>query len=543
MRNKRSTIVAGLLVCGIALFMAGCKKIDESTGSTKVESVDKTIPGWKKDADEKVQLDWYINYSWYKTPWGNNLVSKAITKETGVDINFIVPTGNETEKLNSMIASGTLPDLITLGWWEPQVQSMTEQKLVYALNDLADQYDPYFYKVVDKQAVDWYTSDDGNLYAYPNSSYSPQDYKEHKNIASNQNFLVRKDIYEAIGSPDMTTPEGFISAVEKAAKMFPTVNGKPLIPIGSDEFTLNGCNSFDKYLQNFLSVPYEKDGKYYDRYTDPEYLRWLKTFRKLNEMGYISNEIFIDKRTQLEEKMSEGRYFCMLYQGSDIQNAQKTLYAQDPNKIYIAVDGPKNSNGDDPTLPSTGISGWTVTFISKNCKNPKKAIEFLEYMISEHGQKMIYLGIEGVTYDVIEGKYTLKPEVKKLLNTDRTKFDEIYGADSAYWMLQDNVMQIKWGSNEEDIMAQLKKWTYPYAKYTAQYDIIFKNGTEMAGADYQVKAEWGKILPQLILAHSDEEFDALIESYKEKRNEYGYDKIMEESTVLMNQTKKKLGME
>ncbi len=33
--------------------------------------------------------------------------------------------------------------------------------------------------------------------------------KEHDDIISNQTFLVRKDIYEAIGSPDMTTPEGF----------------------------------------------------------------------------------------------------------------------------------------------------------------------------------------------------------------------------------------------------------------------------------------------------------------------------------------------
>ena len=69
----------------------------------------------------KVSFDWYINYSWFNTKWGDNAVSKAITDKTGVDINFISPLGNEEEKLNSLIASGSLPDLITLGWWEPQV--------------------------------------------------------------------------------------------------------------------------------------------------------------------------------------------------------------------------------------------------------------------------------------------------------------------------------------------------------------------------------------------------------------------------------------
>ena len=36
---------------------------------------------------------------------------------------------------------------------------------VYALNELADQYDPYFYKVVDGSVIKWHTKEDGNLYA------------------------------------------------------------------------------------------------------------------------------------------------------------------------------------------------------------------------------------------------------------------------------------------------------------------------------------------------------------------------------------------
>ncbi|WDU82917.1 hypothetical protein [Caloramator sp. Dgby_cultured_2] len=53
---------------------------------------------------------------------GVDLTSQYVTKKTGVNINFIVPAGNENEKLNAMIASGKLPDFITLGWWEDAVQ-------------------------------------------------------------------------------------------------------------------------------------------------------------------------------------------------------------------------------------------------------------------------------------------------------------------------------------------------------------------------------------------------------------------------------------
>ena len=76
-------------------------------GCGAVESAD--VKG--ESDNEKITLDWYINYSWYVTCWGENLVSKTITDETGVNVNFITPVGNEEEKLNAMIASNSLPDM------------------------------------------------------------------------------------------------------------------------------------------------------------------------------------------------------------------------------------------------------------------------------------------------------------------------------------------------------------------------------------------------------------------------------------------------
>ena len=176
---------------------------------------------------------------------------------------------------------------------------MIDKDMVYALNELADEYDAYFWEVSNEERVNWYTQPDGNIYGYPNSSVTPKDVEEHPEIGSNQTFLVRKDIYEAIGSPDMTTPEGFKKAVEKAYEMFPEVDGEPLIPVGAHAFTEQGNLSFDSFLMNFLAVPYEKNGELYDRYTDPEYIIWLKMFRELGQEGMLADDIFIDQRVQM----------------------------------------------------------------------------------------------------------------------------------------------------------------------------------------------------------------------------------------------------
>ena len=499
-------------------------------------------PAWQNYASEPVTLDWYVNYSWFASPWGENLVTKTITEETGVDINFITPNGTETEKLNALIASNSLPDLITIGWWEPQVTEMILGDKVYALNELADQYDPYFWQVSNEDTVRWYTQDDGNIYGYPNSSVTPQDVEDGENAQSNQTFLVRKDIYEAIGSPDMTTPEGFCDAVKKAAELFPTVDGAPLIPIGAHVFDDSGNVSFDKYLMNMLAVPWEKDGKLYDRYTDPEYIRWLKVFRKLAEEGYLANDIFVDSRTQMEEKLAEGRYFCMIYQYTDMLSQQKELYAKDPDKIYLAIDGPKNSNQDDPTRPTTNINGWTVTMISKQCEHPERAIAFLDYLLSEHGQKMIYLGVEGKTYDIVDGKPVIKPEVKKLLDTNREEYDRLYGADDAYWMLQNNIMQYQWKQEASPAVAQLEEWSKKYVVYNGEYDVSLPIASKEGIEDEKITKLWSQTLPRLLLASSDEVFDEILNEFIEKREKMGYQEVMEKKTEYMQDAKEKLGI-
>lgn len=366
------------------------------------------------ELQERTKLDWYINYSWFTNQWGSDRVTQTISEETGIDVEFVVPQGSEKEKLDALISQGNLPDLITLWWGEPQIQTLIDNGYVMALNELAEMYCPDFFEVAGPEQLEWYTEEDGNIYCYPGSSVAPEDYESGIGIPSNQTFLVRKDMYEALGSPDMTTPEGFCDAVRRAAEMFPEVDGYPMIPIGTHEFNETGCYSFGEYLMNFLAVPFEKDGEIYDRTTDPEYIRWLKVFRELQQEGYLVRDVFLDKRSQMTEKISRGQYFCMLYQYSDMTTEQRSLWDQNPDMAYMAVDGPRNSNGDDPVLTGIGIDGWTVTLISKNCRDPEKAIELMTYMISEEGQKLTLLGKEGMDYTWQDGQAILTDSTHKL---------------------------------------------------------------------------------------------------------------------------------
>jgi putative aldouronate transport system substrate-binding protein len=419
--------------------------------------------------------------------------------------------------------------------------------LVEPLDELAKKYDPYFLKVANPDKLGWYKQKNGHVYGYPNASYTPSDYKKYAGkLTSNETFLVRKDIYEALGKPDMSTPDGFLAALRAAKAKYPTVNGQPLLPFGTNEFSDIGNNMLQAYLQHFLAISPEKDGKFYDPalgLDNPDYVRWLKTLRKAHEDGLIATDVFVDKRSQIEEKAAQGRYFAMLYQNWDMQAAQNALYARDPNSIYIAVNGPKNAKGDKPTLAGGGIAGWTITLISKNCKDKARAMQFLTYLISEEGQMDTNFGILNKTYTMNNGVPALTPEVKKLDSTDKNKQETDVGVQYTYWMLMDTAWQQQWGAEYAPSLGQPQLWTRPYVKSFAVYDgLTLPVGSDEALIYEEIQRQWGKVLPLLIRAGSDAEFDKIWSDYNAFKKDKGVDKVIAAQTKLMQANKAKLGI-
>ncbi|RII36596.1 extracellular solute-binding protein [Clostridium chromiireducens] len=498
---------------------------------------------WKADITP-ITFDWYIDFSWFQTKWGTNPVSKYVTDKTGVSLNLITPSGDETEKLNAMIEAGKLPDFITLSSQSDGYKRVIQNGLALPLDKLSEQYDTYFMKVADKQKLEWYREIDGHVYCYPNFSSPVRDFNDYKEEKpSNQAFLVRKDIYEALGKPDMRTPEGFLIALERAKKEFPMVDGQELIPLGFHEFNDSGNLSLDSILPNFLAVPREENGRVYDKNIDNEYIRWLKTLRMANEKGLLSKDTFIDKRAQIEEKITEGRYFAMLYQSSDMSTQQLELYSRDKNKAYMAIAGPSNSKLDPPKLAGDSISGWTVTLISKSCKDPKRAMRFLSYLISEEGNRDLYLGIKGSTWDVIDGKEQFKPEVIDLLNKDRIAFDNKYGAASTYWMLEDGDLIQKWTPDSEEAIRMISDWakgkTYNYSLFDNVYTY---DDSEEGVAFSRISTKWGSTLKKLLIAKNEEEFNSILNEFIIYRKDQGWDKLQKYAQQKYEENKKKLNV-
>ncbi|MDF9839805.1 MULTISPECIES: extracellular solute-binding protein [unclassified Paenibacillus] len=483
-------------------------------------------PAWKLDTSP-IDLTWFVGANWYAHSWGESLTSKYVTEKTGVNVKLEVPSGEANEHITLMMTSGQLPDLISMGSWETAVKKLWEGDHVFALNELADQYDPYFYKVAGDGTLKWYRQENGNTYGIPNDSYSPNLMHETGMTAANQTFLVRKDLYEEMGSPDLSTPEGFLGALQLLKDKYPEYKGQPMSPFFAQGNVPYGMT---EYLQNLLAVPHEKDGKVYDRVTDPEYLTWLKTFRTAYERGLINVDFLVDSDTQVEEKTNNARYFMMIREWTGMTAVNPLLAASaNPDSYYIAVDGPQNSKGDSAKLFPGNMDGWMVTMISKSTKNPERAIRFLTYLASEEGQQDLFLGKEGETWETVDGKPQLKADMVNLIASDIETLEKQYGVLDTYWMMRNPVIVNQWRPEKAPVIKQMED----FANSQADIDSGIYKGldplgdSEVAVAWSRISQNWEEVLPELITAKDEAAFDKVFASFLERRDEYGFQQVVE----------------
>ncbi|WP_246168025.1 ABC transporter [Fundicoccus ignavus] len=504
--------------------------------------VDPATPSWQKDTEYPAKLTWYVNFDWYAQPgWGMDTVTAKIKEDMNIEVEFI--SGND-ENLNTMLAGGDLPDIIT---FDKNLSVASEaNKFALPLNVLAEKYDPYWLEEAAKpETLLWYTEEDGNIYGYPSFSTTAQDYED-GNIFGDQVFIVRQDIYEAIGSPDMSTPEGFLQALRDAKEYMPqTDDGAELVGFGSTAVDIanGGDGAWGGILQDFLNIAPTVDGQVYDRDSDEEYITWLEVLRQAYNDGLITDDQFSDNDNTMKEKLGQGRYFAYLHTNTKgLNEFMSDNNARNPEQTYIAVDGPKNSNGDNPTFSGGNIGGWTQTFITTSTEEPQKAMELITYLTSQYGTMVATFGVEGETYNIVDGQVEYSEETEALRNSDIARFDKEVGLGS-YWFVLDDNFAIEMGQKPATSIRQMVEWAAD--KVAPRFETEDMNPTTGSEGRNLTQLNIARVqaLAAYIQAPTAEEGRQIWEDYLASRENYGYSQILEYQNAKIAENLQKLSAE
>lgn len=536
----KKKVLGFMSIIGVVM-IAGCSSSGAEVSIEDLEEaryeIDPNTPAWQVDDEENVELTWYVNAEWFDRGFGEDVITKKLKEDLNLDITFV--TGDDSN-LNTLFSGGDLPDLITIFDGQSQA-ALRAPTWALPLRELADQYDPYFHQVAQEQTLDWYQLEDGFTYGYPSYSNTIDDYQADI-IPGSDAFIIREDIYEALGEPDLSTPEQFINSLQQMKEAFPDVVPFAFRGFGSD----GDVGSIGDTFQNHLGVPIaDENSDWYNRNLDDSYLEWIRTFNEAYQLGLISDDNFSDDNTVFEEKVERGQYGSVFASGiAQLSGSLQTNVARDPDQRYIAVDGPKNSNGNEPTLNQAGLSGWTVTYITNKVSDPQKAIQLFTYLLSDEGQYLTTFGVEGETFDFNEnGKAVLHEDVLQMRNDNPEEYKKSYRLGE-FWFFGHDGFALEHGENEASVAVdQIQKWTK--GKLKPQFLIENINpdqGTAEARSLVNIDSTWATTLASMIRAKDDREFDRLIDEYEtflETNNFAAVEAIRNEK---MNENREKLGL-
>ena len=353
--------------------------------------------------EEKTTLTLWVGISSNVANVVDNMADTAFFREleerTNVHIEFQHPSsGGEAQAFNLMISSNDLPDMIRCSDSYPYPGGMdqaVEDGYFLDLTDLVPQYCPNFLKAAENYASqladpDLYMksikTEDGRIVTIGQIMTVPQ--------GDFAGYYFRKDWLDDLGLDEPVTYEDWEQALTKFKEEKGATAPLLLQPSGYD-----GFNS----LSAGYGVPssfYQIDGTiHYGPMDDgwKDYMTMLSRWyaNGLIDPDYMSSPYWPDQAMIVTGKA--GAFFTMYTLIAMYENGN-----EDPGALYVPVPSPVKQPGDKNMFAGTQIAGTGIV-ISQDSKNAELCLKWLNYLYSEEGSLFANYGIEGDTFEYVDG--------------------------------------------------------------------------------------------------------------------------------------------
>ncbi len=507
-----------------------------TTTDQSAQQPDGSEPSWKKDTSP-FEFDLYFFAAWGDGyPWRGALVEKYITEATGVTPNIIIPTGNEKEYLNVMIAGNDLPDALILEWNSPETKKLIQAGEIHSIDDLSAEYAPEMMDMISDDVKLYHKQDDGKLYYLPSFFSTKQEHEEGLEKHNARPLFIQKGIYEGLGSPSLETPEQLLQLLKDIKSKYPDV--KPFAiepPLDVNQWGLAGSSTMQYFAGIFAPETLSKD-QYLENdkikmiFESPNYVEAVRFLNQIYKEGLISVDTLIMKHENFGETTDSAQFAVTGSFPIDIwksHNPKVMALTNDESKTYVPLPYVKY-NGKEPQYAGGRGAGWVASMVTKNAKDPGRILRYFEYSWSDEGQLANLFGKEGETYDMVDGMPQYKPEILKELAEDPTSLDNKYGFEKRLLMWRS-----KWAGWQKIAMAP--KAFEDYLRSVSSYGVDIWNlgldnldpdPTSSEGVAYaKIKNIWNKYLSQMVLAKNDGEFNAAYEAGMKEMEEAGLQKV------------------
>ncbi|OOO00162.1 MAG: hypothetical protein ATN35_08870 [Epulopiscium sp. Nele67-Bin004] len=285
------------------------------------------------------------------------------------------------------------------------------------------------------------TAWDGNIYHIP--------YIQSGGVA--RTYFMRTDWLDNLGLEVPETVEQLEEVLIAFRDDDPNGNGiKDEIPYFNDNWMemmrlVNlwdaRCYGMDSYVEKVIP---REDGTVYHAWVQDEFKEGVQNLSRWYDMGLIDKEIFtkgVAARVEYLPKDIGG----MTHEWTPSTSAYNDAVDIDGFKFEI-IAPPITDTGnqwEEHSRLRVKPDGWAV---STNCSDPEVALAYMDYIYSDYGQILSNYGVEGLTYEMIEGQPTFNDYV---LNNDENVAVNIFleryiGTQLKHGYLMDYEYEYQW---------------------------------------------------------------------------------------------------
>jgi ABC-type glycerol-3-phosphate transport system substrate-binding protein len=476
-------------------------------------------------------------------------VAKQIEKELGIVLN-VVDQSTAVEKLQVLVASNDLPDLVECGANAP-LQDMVDNGQVMALDGLIASLGPD----ITENAADAlgysqknYTDDSGATFFVP-GQVDP-DGSIHFLIAP----YVRWDYYAELGYPEVNGYDDVLDVVERMLAAHPTnENGQTNFGFSPwFDWDFFAFKQFTGYMEGYevmgTLTQNAFTGELKDWVNDDGSIVWegVRFWYKANQRGLLDPDALTQNYDQALEKGAANRLICswtQWQQGNTNNDLESAGYAGRGIEPLPPFKGTPRYVGGSATRYGNMGRAWAI---SSKAKNPEDCMRLINWLFSVDGAMTVYNGVKGDSWTDEGGtyKYTesfldaMKNDPDYVLNTGANKYNTWPGLGARFIAPNGqplNLLNDK--SVEQETYLQVDKDYCEHYGVEVKGDVIAKYAAEYIAAPpplaqptppddidakrAQIEATYIRELPKLVLAASDEDLEAKIQALRDELNGMG----------------------
>lgn len=344
-------------------------------------------------AGTQVQLEW------------QKRMEAHIGRKLDIEWKYI-PWGEYGDKFKLTLASGDLPDIMTNKSGDLATQ-YGRQGVVLDIAPYLEKYAPNYKKFVDStpNAKSSLYTPEGNMYFF-GDGWSNKD----NNEGTVYGPIYRFDEFKKHNIKIPETMDEFYNAAKQLKGLYPDVYPVTSFP-------------WPKAQEGFMYMNHTSAGIYWNGKqfaygpVEDAYKEALMFVAKLYKEKLLDPEIFTQSDDQVKQKATTGKAFMipLVWFGSaDEFNSNQKDMEWGGSMI------PKNEKYGTPwkmgsVEPGQLIRPYNGLLISAKAKNPELLVKMIDYQYSDEMIDLVNWGIEGVTYEVKDGKKQYLPEI---LNAD-----------------------------------------------------------------------------------------------------------------------------